>query len=95
MTKHTRSLMDNPFKYGTMQLSAMTVTFKCDNLQCGKSLLMIMCDYDKKEFFGRCNYCGSGRLKWMERVNLQEVYREQKIITDTGNKYTSGEHDHD
>ena len=82
-------------KFAQAKLIAMTYTFKCDNEKCFKTIICLLSKYNGDEYFGRCNYCGSGRLKWMEKVNLQEVYREQKIITDTGHKYTSGEHDHD
>ena len=39
-----------------------------------------MSKYDNSEYFGRCNYCHSGRLKWIKNINLQEVLREHKII---------------
>ena len=67
-------------KYGTVKLSSMTYTFKCDNEKCEKSIICLLSKYDKTEFFGRCNYCGEGRLKWIENINLQSVLREHNII---------------
>ena len=73
-------MKNNTWKYGSMKLSHMTYTFKCDNEKCGKSIICLLSKYDKTEFFGRCNYCGEGRLKWIENINLQSVLREHKII---------------
>ena len=78
-------MKDNTWKYGTMKygtvkLSSMTYTFKCDNEKCGKSKICLLSKYDKTEFFGRCNYCGEGRLKWIENINLQSVLREHNFI---------------
>lgn len=67
-------------KYGQVTLSAMTYTFKCDNKKCEKSIICILSKYNEDDYFGRCNYCQSGRLKWIKNINLQEVLREHKII---------------
>ena len=67
-------------KYGQVTLSAMTYTFKCDNKKCEKSIICILSKYNEDDYFGRCNYCHSGRLKWIKNINLQEVLREHKII---------------
>jgi hypothetical protein len=69
-----------PFDYGQLKLSAMTYTFKCDNEKCKKSIICILTKYEKSEYYGRCEYCKSGRLKWIENINLFEVLREHKII---------------
>ena len=73
-------MKDNTWKYGSMKLSAMTHTFKCDNEKCKKSIICLLSDYNENEYFGMCNYCGLGRLKWIENINLQSVLREHKII---------------
>ena len=78
---------DKPFIYGTVQLSSMTYTFKCDNKKCGKSIICLMSKYDGNEYFGRCNYCQSGRLKWIKNINLQGVLQEHKILYNTGRRY--------
>ncbi len=67
-------------KYGKTNLSAMVYTFKCDNKKCEKSIICILSKYNKDEYFGRCNYCHSGRLKWIKNINLQGVLRDWKII---------------
>jgi len=67
-------------KYAQVKLSAMTYTFKCDNMKCEKSIICIMSKYNEDDYFGRCNYCHSGRLKWIKNINLQEVLREHHII---------------
>ena len=67
-------------KYGQVDLSAMTYTFKCDNKKCEKSLICILSKYNDDEYFGRCNYCGSGRLKWIKNINLFGILKEHKII---------------
>ena len=67
-------------KFGSLKLSAMTYTFKCDNKKCNKTLICIMSKYDDNEYFGRCNYCHSGRLKWIKNINLIGVLEEHKII---------------
>jgi len=66
-------------KYGSLTLSEMTYTFKCDNENCNKILICILSKYNE-EYFGRCEYCKSGRLKCIENVNLLGVLEEQKII---------------
>ena len=67
-------------KYGSLNLSAMTYTFKCDNEKCEKTIICIMTKYDESEYFGRCNYCNSGRLKWIQNINVISMLREQEII---------------
>ena len=67
-------------KYGQIKLSSMTYTFRCDNKKCEKTIISILSKYDGSEYYGRCNYCHSGRLKWIENINLFEVLREHKII---------------
>ena len=69
-----------PFDYGQLKLSVMTYTFKCDNENCKKSIICILTKYEGSEYYGRCEYCKSGRLKWIENINLFEVLREHKII---------------
>ena len=59
----------------------MTYTFKCDNKQCKKTLICILSKYDENEYFGRCEYCKSGRLKWIKNIDLFGVLAEKKIIT--------------
>jgi len=67
-------------KYGSLKLSSMTYTFKCDNEKCKKTLICILSKYDKNEYFGRCEYCKSGRLKWCKNIDLFGVLSEGKII---------------
>ena len=67
-------------KYGQVTLTAMVYTFKCDNKKCGKSLICLLSKYNGDEYFERCNYCGSGRLKWIENMNLHGILRDHKII---------------
>jgi len=71
---------NNTLKYGSLKLSAMTYTFKCDNEKCGKSIICLLSKYDNNEYFGKCNYCSTGKLKWIENINLQSVLKEYKII---------------
>ena len=63
-----------------MKLSTMTYTFKCDNGKCGKSIICLLSKYDDSEYFGKCNYCGTGRLKWIENIDLMGVLKEHMII---------------
>ena len=74
------NIENNTWKIGEIKLSAMTYTFKCDNKKCEKSIICLMSKYDGQEYFGRCNYCQSGRLKWIKNINLQGVLRDFKII---------------
>ena len=67
-------------KYGQVKLSAMTYTFKCDNKKCEKTIICILSKYNEDEYFGRCNYCQSGRLKWIKNIDLIRILEEQKII---------------
>ena len=69
-----------PFDYGQLKLSVMTYTFRCDNKKCEKTIISILSKYDGSEYYGRCNYCHSGRLKWIENINLFGVLIEHKII---------------
>ena len=73
-------MKNNTWKYGRMKLSSMTYTFKCDNEKCKKSIICLLSKYDKTEYFGKCNYCGEGRLKWIENIDLHHVLREHNII---------------
>ena len=75
-----KNMENNTWKYGNIKLSSMTYTFKCDNEKCKKSIICLLSKYDKTEYFGKCNYCDVGRLKWIENINLQSVLREHKII---------------
>jgi hypothetical protein len=59
----------------------MTYTFKCDNKECKKTLICILSKYDENEYFGRCEYCKSGRLKWIKNIDLFGVLAKKKIIT--------------
>ena len=67
-------------KFGNLKLSAMTYTFKCDNKKCEKTLICILSKYNKNDYFGRCNYCHSGRLKWVQNIDLKSVLEEFNII---------------
>ena len=73
-------MKDNTWRYGSLKLSAMTYTFKCDNKKCEKTIICILSKYDENEYFGRCNYCQSGRLKWIQNINVISILREQDII---------------
>ena len=73
-------MKNNTWKFGQMKLTQMTYTFKCDNEKCKKSIICLMSKYDDSEYFGKCNYCGTGRLKWIENINLMGVLREHMII---------------
>ena len=66
-------------KFGSLKLSAMTYTFKCDNEKCKKTLICILTNYES-EYFGRCNYCQSGRLKWIQNIDVISILRDQEII---------------
>ena len=70
----------SPHEFAKAKLTAMTYTFKCDNEKCKKTLICIMSKYNDSEYFGRCNYCQSGRLKWIKNIDLLGVLEEQKII---------------
>lgn len=67
-------------KYGSLKLSSMTYTFKCDNENCKKTLVCILSKYDENEYFGRCEYCKSGRLKWIKNINFHGLLHEKGII---------------
>ena len=70
----------NTWKYGSMKLSQMTYTFECDNKKCKKRIICLLSKYDKQEYFGRCNYCQSGRLKWIQNINLKGILHDANII---------------
>ena len=53
----------------SLELSAMTYTFRCDNKKCNKSIVCLMSKYDESEYFARCEYCKSGRLKWIQNID--------------------------
>ncbi len=69
-------------KFAHAKLTAMTYTFKCDNKKCNKTLICILSKYNQ-EYFGRCEYCHSGRLKWIKNVDLLSTLRDEKIISKT------------
>ena len=73
-------MKDNTWKIGEIKLSAMTYTFECDNKKCFKTIVCLLSKYDGQEYFGRCNYCHSGRLKWIQNVDLFGVLTESKIL---------------
>ena len=73
-------MKNNTWKFGQMKLTQMTYTFKCDNEKCKKSIICLMSKYDNNEYFGKCNYCGTGRLKWIENIDLMGVLKEHMII---------------
>ena len=75
-----KDIKENTWKYGNLKLSAMTYTFKCDNEKCEKSIICLMSKYNQDEYFGRCNYCQSGRMKWIENIDLHHVLKEHMII---------------
>ena len=71
---------DNTWKYGSMKLSAMTYTFECDNKKCKKKIICLMSKYDGNDYFGRCEYCQSGRLKWIKNICLKGVLKDHNNI---------------
>jgi hypothetical protein len=66
---------DYTWKIGEIKLSAMTYTFKCDNEKCKKKIICLMSKYDESEYFGRCSYCQSGRMKWIQNIDLLSVLK--------------------
>ena len=70
-------------KFGSLKLSAMTYTFKCDNKKCKKTIVCILSKYNDDDYFGRCNYCHSGRLKWIQNIDLKHVLENFNIIHKT------------
>ena len=68
-------------KFAQVKLIAMTYTFKCNNEKCKKTLISIMTKYDGSKYFGRCEYCKSGRLEWIKNVDLLSTLRDEKIIS--------------
>ena len=73
-------MKNNTWKYGSMKLSRMTYTFECNNEKCGKSIICLLSKYDKSEDFGKCKYCHTGQLKWIENIDLMSVLKEHMII---------------
>ena len=73
-------MKDNIWKYGQMKLSQMTYTFECNNNVCKKRIICLMSKYDDREYFGRCEYCKSGRLKWIQNIDLKGVLNDANII---------------
>ena len=73
-------MKDNTWKYGNLKLSAMTYTFKCDNKKCERNIICLMSKYDGSEYFGRCNYCQSGRLKWIKNIDLFGVLSDAGFV---------------
>ena len=71
---------DSIWKFGQMKLSAMTYTFECDNKKCKKRIICLMSKYDGNDYFGRCNYCQSGRLKWIKNICLKGILKDHNII---------------
>ena len=67
-------------KFGNLKLSAMTYTFKCDNKKCEKTIICILSKYNDDDYFGRCNYCQSGRLKWVQNISLKKILNDANII---------------
>ena len=67
-------------KFGNLKLSAMTYTFKCDNKKCEKTIICILSKYNDDDYFGRCNYCNSGRLKWIKNIDLVSILQEKNMI---------------
>ena len=84
-----RDIKDNTWKYGNLKLSAMTYTFECDNKLCKKKIVCLMSKYDENEYFGRCNYCSSGRLKWRKNIDLHSVL--QKMYKDIKRRIIPGQ----
>ena len=54
----------------SLELSAMTYTFRCDNKKCNKSIVCLMSKYHESESFARCKYCKSGRLKLIQNIDF-------------------------
>ena len=71
---------DSIWKFGQMKLSAMTYTFECDNKKCKKRIICLLSKYNEDEYFGRCNYCQSGRLKWIQNIDLKGILNDANII---------------
>jgi hypothetical protein len=75
-----KDITNNTWKYGSLKLSAMTYTFKCDNEKCKKKIVCLLSKYDEREYFGRCSYCNSGRLKWIQNIDLKSILNDANII---------------
>ena len=84
-----KDIKNNTWKYGSLKLSAMTYTFECDNKLCKKKIVCLMSKYDESEYFGRCNYCSSGRLKWRKNIDLHSVL--QKMYKDIRSRRLPGQ----
>ena len=73
--KEINDMKDSTWKIGEIKLSAMTYAFKCDNEKCKKSIICLLSNYNEDKYFGRCNYCQSGRLKWIQNIDLHSVLK--------------------
>mgnify|MGYP001214965961 FL=1 len=82
-------------KYSHINLSLMTYTFKCDNKKCEKIIISILSKHDGPEYYGRCKYCNSGRLKLVKNIDLCGVLIEQKIIQKKERKNKAQENNND
>ena len=72
-------MKNSTWKIGEIKLSAMTYAFKCDNEKCKKTIICLLRKYED-EYFGRCNYCHSGRLKWIQNIDLKGILNDANII---------------
>ena len=79
----------SPHEFAKAKLTAMTYTFKCDNEKCKKSIICLMSKYDGSDYFGRCEYCKSGRLKWVQNIDLHSVL--QKMYKDIKRRIIPGQ----
>ena len=70
----------NTWKYGSMKLSRMTYTFECDNEMCKRRIICLLSKYDDNEYFGKCSYCGVGKLKWIKNISLRGILHDANII---------------
>ena len=75
-------MRNNTWKYGNIKLSSMTYTFKCDNEKCKKSIICLLSKYNQDEYFGRCEYSKSGRMKWIKNICLKGVLKDANIINE-------------
>jgi hypothetical protein len=73
-------MKNNTWKFGQLKLSQMTYTFECDNKECSKKIICLLSKYDGNDYFGKCEYCKSGRMKWRKNIDLFGVLKESKII---------------
>mgnify|MGYP001418581119 CR=1 FL=1 len=75
-----KNMENNTWKYGNIKLSSMTYTFECDNEECKKKIICLLSKYNEDEYFGKCSYCKSGRMKWIKNIDLKGVLRDHNII---------------